>query len=49
MVSIPKEVLRGATLSVCGLIGWAFTSPHLGAGMVALGAVWMMRGFRERD
>lgn len=47
MVSIPRAVLYGATVAICGLLAWAFTTPRYGAGMVALGVVWMMRGFRE--
>jgi hypothetical protein len=47
VVSIPRGVLYGATLAICGLVAWAFTTPRFGAGLVALGVVWMMRGFQE--
>jgi hypothetical protein len=48
MVAIPKGVIYGAILVIGGLIIFALTSPHVGAGMVAVGAIWMMRSLRQR-
>jgi hypothetical protein len=47
MVSIPKAVIHGAALVVVGLVSFALTNPHIGSGIVAIGAIWMMRGFRS--
>jgi hypothetical protein len=46
MVSIPKAVIYGAALVVVGLVSFALTNPHIGSGIVALGAIWMIRGLR---
>ena len=47
MVWTPKTVAAGAVLVVGGIVVFAFTTQHVGAGFVALGAVVMMRGFRQ--
>jgi hypothetical protein len=49
MVRIPKAVMPGAALVIGGLIGFALTNPHVGAGMVAAGVIWMMRSLRSRN
>lgn len=49
MVTLPKAVVRGAALVIGGLISFALTNPHVGAGMVAVGVIWMMRGVRPQD
>jgi hypothetical protein len=47
MVTVPRSVIYGAALAVVGLISFALTSPHFGAGIVAAGVISMMRGFRQ--
>ena len=44
MVAIPKAVLRGAALVIGGLIAFAVTNPHFGAGLVAVGVIWIFIG-----
>ena len=47
MAWTPKTVAVGAVLVIGGIVVFALTTQHVGAGFVALGAVVMMRGFRQ--
>ena len=46
MFWVPRMVLGGAVLVIGGLITFAVTPWHAGAGLVAPGVILMMRGVR---
>jgi hypothetical protein len=47
VVRIPTALIPAVALTIAGLINYAVTGGRIGAGLVALGVVWIMRAVRS--